>query len=337
MRLGISTHSEEELEIALAAGARLCGAGADLRDEAQGDEVGAAGPGSASAPGKRASATCRSSPSAASRRSAPTALSQRAPISVAVITDFMTAQHPEARVESGSRGRTVQRRAAQVNRTPLDTIVQTRACARRVMWHQMLRTDLYCTSCGVEYGRSGHCMAFRFKLGEPFEEGVPADRRRADRARAERSCKAERRSCRRRARDAQIAEAFAGAAAPHSPGDRRGAFSITRTRSCARSGLSLSGARDRHVLLETVEQARGGRGLRDARDSCQACARRIAAANGEGAPRRSAGGRRKAVSARPRSGSRRCASTGGGFDVVGAGLERATAGRAARSAKPTTS
>ena len=49
MRLGISTHSEEELETRARRGAGLCGARPRVRDKAQGHEVGAAGPGARAA------------------------------------------------------------------------------------------------------------------------------------------------------------------------------------------------------------------------------------------------------------------------------------------------
>ena len=64
------THSDEELETALAAEPDYVALGPDLRDQAQGHEVGAAGPRARSATGSAASARCRSSPSAASRPSA---------------------------------------------------------------------------------------------------------------------------------------------------------------------------------------------------------------------------------------------------------------------------
>ena len=44
VRLGMSTHSPEELEIALAAKPDYIALGPDLGNQAQGDEVGAAGP-----------------------------------------------------------------------------------------------------------------------------------------------------------------------------------------------------------------------------------------------------------------------------------------------------
>ena len=53
----------------------------------------------ASAPGGRVSAGCRLSPSAASRRSAPTGVVAAGADSIAVITDFVTAQDPDKRVE----------------------------------------------------------------------------------------------------------------------------------------------------------------------------------------------------------------------------------------------
>ena len=85
-------------------------------------------------------------------------------------------------------------------------------------------------------------------------------------------------------------------------------------------GLSLSGARDRHVLLETVNKLEGAAGLgrKGLVSGLRAC---IAAANGEGAPRDDEAGAR-AASTRPRTGSPSVRIEGSGFDVVGAGLER---------------
>jgi CHAD domain-containing protein len=84
-------------------------------------------------------------------------------------------------------------------------------------------------------------------------------------------------------------------------------------------GLSLSGARDRHVLLETVNKleasARFGR-----RGLVESVRQAIAAANGEGAPLTM-----KQANARLTDAKKRLAALqidGSGFEVVGAGLQR---------------
>ena len=69
VRLGISTHSEAELESALAAEPDYVALGPDVRNEAQGHEVGAAGAGARAPMESAHRQISRSSPSAASRRS----------------------------------------------------------------------------------------------------------------------------------------------------------------------------------------------------------------------------------------------------------------------------
>ena len=84
-------------------------------------------------------------------------------------------------------------------------------------------------------------------------------------------------------------------------------------------GLSLSGARDRHVLLETVNKLEGAAGLgrKGLVSGLRAC---IAAANGEGAPVTMKEAQGRLDEAKIRLAEVRI--EGGGFDVVGAGLER---------------
>lgn len=157
-------------------------------------------------------------------------------------------------------------------------------------------------------------MAFRFKLGESFEEGF------------------------RRIALEQIDRASGQL---HQSGDQTVAVhetrkSLKRLRSLLRLmrpaigkdafrsengqlrdiGLSLSGARDRHVLLETVTKldAAGRVGRRGATDKLRQA---ILAANGEGESLEAADDRlaeaRKRLEALPVAGA--------GFDVVGEGLE----------------
>ena len=160
-------------------------------------------------------------------------------------------------------------------------------------------------------------MAFRFKLGEPFDEG-----------------------CRRIAVD-QIERAQSQL---HDKGDQAIAVhetrkSLKRLRALLRLvrpamgeaafkrenaqlrdiGLSLSGERDRHVLLETVNKLDGSAGF-GRKGLVGSLRERIAATNGEGAPPclKDAQGRLAAA-------KKRLAELhidGNGFDVVGAGLER---------------
>jgi len=160
-------------------------------------------------------------------------------------------------------------------------------------------------------------MAYRFKLGEPFDDG-----------------------CRRIAVD-QIERAQSQL---HGKGDQ--AIAVHETRKALKRlrallrlirpamgegafkqenaqlrdiGLSLSGERDRHVLLETVNKLEGaaGFGRRGLVGSVREC---IAAANGEGAPLSL-----KQAQGRLADAKKRLAELhidGSGFDVVGAGLER---------------
>jgi CHAD domain-containing protein len=160
-------------------------------------------------------------------------------------------------------------------------------------------------------------MAFRFKLGEPFDEG-----------------------CRRIAVD-QIVRAQSQL---HDKGDQAIAVhetrkSLKRLRALLRLvrpamgedafkqenaqlrdiGLSLSGERDRHVLLETVNKLEGsaGFGRRGLVGSLREC---IVAANGEGAPLSVRQSTSRIVDAKKRLAELHI--HGSGFDVVGAGLER---------------
>jgi CHAD domain-containing protein len=160
-------------------------------------------------------------------------------------------------------------------------------------------------------------MAFRFKLGEPFDEG---SRRIAveqiERAQSSLHDKRDealsvhetRKSLKRlRALLRLIRPAMGENAFKAENGQLRAI------------GLSLSGARDRHVLLETVDKlersARFGR-----KGVAEALRQSIAAVNGEGTPF----GTRQPL-ARLAEAKKRLIGlqiSGAGFDVVGPGLER---------------
>ena len=93
MRLGICTHSEEELAIALAAEPDYVALGPDLRDQAQGHEMGAAGPRAHHATGRqRIGALPLVAIGGITPERADGVLAAGAD-SVAVITDFFT--HPD--------------------------------------------------------------------------------------------------------------------------------------------------------------------------------------------------------------------------------------------------
>jgi CHAD domain-containing protein len=160
-------------------------------------------------------------------------------------------------------------------------------------------------------------MAFRFKLGEPFEEGTR-------RIIVDQITRAQ----------AQLGDKGDYAVAVHETrkGLKRlrallrlirpaiGVDAFRRENAQLRDiGLSLSGARDRHVLLETANKLEGAVGMgrkglmSGLRDS-------IAAANGEGLPLSM-----KQAQARLAEANDRLAKLhieGSGFDIVGAGLER---------------
>jgi CHAD domain-containing protein len=160
-------------------------------------------------------------------------------------------------------------------------------------------------------------MAFRFKLGEPFDEG---SRRIAveqiERAQGSLHDKRDqaisvhetRKSLKRlRALLRLIRPAMGEQAFKAENGQLRDI------------GLSLSGARDRHVLLETVDKLE--RGARFGRKGLAETLRQtIAAANGEGTPL----GTRQALG-RLAEAKKRLADlqiSGTGFEVVAPGLER---------------
>ncbi|MDP1910297.1 MAG: CHAD domain-containing protein [Hyphomicrobium sp.] len=84
-------------------------------------------------------------------------------------------------------------------------------------------------------------------------------------------------------------------------------------------GLSLSGARDRHVLLETVNKLEGGAGLgrKGLIANVRAC---IAAANGDGPPPSMQQAQDRLADTQKRLAE--LPIEGSGFDVVAAGLER---------------
>ncbi len=175
-------------------------------------------------------------------------------------------------------------------------------------------------------------MAFRFKLGEPFEEG----------------CKHIAREQIERAQS-QLRDIGDQAVAVHET--RK---SLKRLRALLRLirpaigedtfkqenaqlrqiGLSLSGARDRHVLLETVNKLEAAGGL-GRKGLAQTLRRSLLAANGEGAP--VDGAAMKQAHSLLNEAKKRLARlriAGSGFDIVGPGLEACYRGarRAFRSA-----
>ena len=144
-------------------------------------------------------------------------------------------------------------------------------------------------------------MAFRFKLGEPFEEGV---RRIAveqiERAQSELQAKDDHAVAVHETRKAlKRLRALMRLVRP-AMGDDAFKQENARLRDI---GLSLSGARDRHVLLETVNKLEGAAGL-----------------SRKGAPVTMKEAQSRLDEAKVRLADLRI--EGGGFDVVGAGLER---------------
>jgi CHAD domain-containing protein len=160
-------------------------------------------------------------------------------------------------------------------------------------------------------------MAFRFKLGEPFEEGV---RRIAveqiERAQTELQVKGDYAISVHETRKAlKRLRALLRLVRP-----AMGEVAFKRENAQLREiGLSLSGARDRHVLLETVNKLEGAPGLarKGLVSGLRTC---IAAANGEGAPVTMKEAQTRLDEAKIRLAELHVA--GSGFDVVGAGLER---------------
>ena len=160
-------------------------------------------------------------------------------------------------------------------------------------------------------------MAFRFKLGEPFDEGC---RRIAveqiERAQSQLHDKGDqvvavhetRKSLKRLRALLRLVRPAMGEAA------------FTQENAQLRDiGLGLSGERDRHVLLETVNKLEGSAGF-GPKGLVGSLRERIAATNGEGAPPSL-----KEAQGRLSDAKKRLAELhidGSGFDVVGAGLER---------------
>jgi CHAD domain-containing protein len=161
-------------------------------------------------------------------------------------------------------------------------------------------------------------MAFRFKLGEPFDEGsrrIAVEQieraqsslhdKRGDQAIAVHET---RKSLKRlRALLRLIRPAMGEQAFKAENGQLRDI------------GLSLSGARDRHVLLETVDKLDrashlGRKGL------AEILRQTIAAANGEGAPLGTRGALARLAETKKRLATLQIAGTG--FEVVAPGLER---------------
>lgn len=162
-------------------------------------------------------------------------------------------------------------------------------------------------------------MAFRFKLGEPFEEGC----KRIAREQIERA-------------QSQLRDTGDQAVAVHET--RK---SLKRLRALLRLirpaigedtfkqendqlrqiGLSLSGARDRYVLLETVNKLEAASGF-TRKGLAETLRKSLAAANGECAPVDSAA--MKQAQSRLTEAKKRFARLrigGRGFDIVGPGLE----------------
>ena len=159
-------------------------------------------------------------------------------------------------------------------------------------------------------------MSFRFKLGEPFEEGVR-------RIVVDQIARAQ----------AQLGDKGYHAVAVHETrkGLKRlrallrlirpaiGEDAFRRENTQLRDiGLSLSGARDRHVLLETANKLEGdaGMGRKGLIGGLRAC---IAAANGEGLPLSMQQAQDRLAEANDRLAALHI--EGSGFDIVGAGLE----------------
>jgi hypothetical protein len=178
----------------------------------------------------------------------------------------------------------------------------------------------------------GARMAFRFKLGEPFEEGC----KRIAREQIERA-------------QSQLRDTGDQAVAVHEtrkslkrlwallrlirPAIGEDTFKQENDQ-LRQIGLSLSGARDRYVLLETVNKLEAASGF--ARKGLAEILRKsLAAANGEGAPVDSAA--MKQAQSRLIEAKKRFAGCAlrAGIRYRRAGLARcATAGRAAPSAPP---
>jgi CHAD domain-containing protein len=160
-------------------------------------------------------------------------------------------------------------------------------------------------------------MAFRFKLGEPFDEG-----------------------CRRIAvEQIERAQSLLLGRGDHAIAVHETRKALKRLRALLRLirpamgedtfkaenaqlrevGLSLSGARDRHILLETVSKLEGASHL-GRRGLAESLRQTIAAANGEGAPLTM-----RQAHARLSEAKKRLAGlpiAGNGFEVVAPGLER---------------
>jgi CHAD domain-containing protein len=160
-------------------------------------------------------------------------------------------------------------------------------------------------------------MAFRFKLGEPFDEGV---RRIAveqiGRAQTQLSDKGDHAVAVHETRKAlKRLRALLRLIRP-----AMGEAAFKRENVQLREiGLSLSGARDRHVLLETVNKLEGGAGLgrKGLIANLRAC---IAAANGDGPPPSMQQAEERLADTQKRLAE--LPIDGSGFDVVAAGLER---------------
>ncbi|MFA5898383.1 MAG: CHAD domain-containing protein [Hyphomicrobium sp.] len=159
-------------------------------------------------------------------------------------------------------------------------------------------------------------MAFRFKLGEPFDDGTKriaaeqierAQRLLNDNGDQATSVHETRKSLKRLRALLRLVRPAMG----------EDAFKEENAR-LRDIGLSLSGARDRHVLFETVDKLEAAGGL-DRRNVVEQLRKAIAAANGEAPPAM------QEASVRLLDAGKRLAElglAGAGFDIVGPGLER---------------
>jgi CHAD domain-containing protein len=160
-------------------------------------------------------------------------------------------------------------------------------------------------------------MAFRFKLGEPFDEG---SRRIAveqiERAQGSLHDKRDQAvSVHETRKSLKRLRALLRLIRP-AMGEQAFKAENSQLRDI---GLSLSGARDRHVLLETVDKLeRAGRFGR--KGLAESLRQAIAAANGEGAPLGTRGALARLAETKKRLADLQISGTG--FEVVAPGLER---------------
>jgi CHAD domain-containing protein len=160
-------------------------------------------------------------------------------------------------------------------------------------------------------------MAFRFKLGEPFEDGcrrIAVDQ--VERAQSQLHNKGDEAVAVHETRKAL--KRLRSLLRLVRPAMGEGAYQRENT-DLRELGLSLSGARDRHVLLETVSKLEASAPL-GRKDLAASLRQAIAASNGESAPLTMKQALARLGEIKKRFGTLQI--DGSGFDVVGAGLER---------------